>query len=86
MIEPIQLSYAFANTPILKAPFRLGSIQAISFITPFTKVLHSEAEKLKLPYPRPFWNYVEPLPHGRLFPQGSFMFLTMRQNNPAPGI
>lgn len=49
MIQPIQLSYAFADTPILKAPFRLGSIQAISFITPFTKVLHSESEKLKLP-------------------------------------
>lgn len=86
MIEPIQLSYAFANTLILKTPFRLGTIQAISFITPFTKVLNSEAEKLKLPYPRPIWHYVEPLPHGRLLPQGSFMFLTMRQNNPAPGI
>ena len=29
MIQPIQLSYAFANIPILKAPFRLGTIQAI---------------------------------------------------------
>lgn len=55
MIEPIQLSYAFANTPILKTPFRLGTIQAISSITPFTKVLTSEAEKqkptLSLAYP-----------------------------------
>ena len=29
LIQPIQLSYAFANIPILKAPFRLGTIQAI---------------------------------------------------------
>jgi hypothetical protein len=49
MIQPIQLSYAIADTPILKAPFRLGSIQAISFITPFTKVLHSEAVKTEAP-------------------------------------
>ncbi len=74
MIQPIQISYTFPDTPILKAPFRLGTIQAISFITPFTKVLHSEAEKMKLPYPRPIWHYVEPLPHGRLLPQGSLIF------------
>ena len=63
MIEPIQLSYAFANTSILKTPFRLGTIQAISSITPFTKVLNSEAEKLKLPYPWPIRCYVERLPY-----------------------